>query len=74
MTQEQLSEAAGVNFRHLRWIERARANLLVETLVRLAEALEVSAAYLLRRARLSKPTTGRPKKKRRAFSPPRRTR
>lgn len=63
MTQEDLSEATGLQYRYLQDVEHGRSNISIATLVRLADALRVTPGYLLRRARLPKPTQGRPRKR-----------
>jgi transcriptional regulator with XRE-family HTH domain len=63
MTQAALSEAAGLQPRHLQNLEYGRVNISIATLVRLAEALRVSPGHLLRRARLPKARRGRPPKR-----------
>ena len=62
VTQEELSEATGLQYRYLQDVEHGRSNISIATLVRLAEALRVSAGYLLRKARLPKAKRGRPPK------------
>lgn len=47
-TQEQFAQAAGVAPRYVQEVERARTNLSVAMLVRLAAALEVDPRRLLR--------------------------
>ncbi|MDD6882372.1 MAG: helix-turn-helix transcriptional regulator [Eubacteriales bacterium] len=47
MTQDQLSEKAGISLSFLGHIERGSRKSSLETLVSLANALEVSADYLL---------------------------
>jgi transcriptional regulator with XRE-family HTH domain len=60
LTQEQFSEQAGFNLRFLQSVERGRVNITIETLVRLAVALHVGPAQLLRASRLPPPRPGRP--------------
>lgn len=66
LTQEQLSELAGVDLRFLQKIESGKANLSVEILVRLSEALSVRPGLLLRAAHLPAPRRGRPRRAGRA--------
>lgn len=60
MTQEALCEAAGFDIRFIQKVERARLNFSVETLARIATALEVKPAALLRSAKLRPARPGRP--------------
>ena len=61
LTQEELSEATGLEMRFLQRVERGKVNISIETLVRLANALEVPPARLLRRMRLGPAVPGRPR-------------
>ena len=63
LSQERFAEAAGLDSRFTQRVERGRVNFSIETLVRLAAALDTTPGALLRRARLSPPTPGRPKKR-----------
>jgi len=63
LSQERFAEEAGLDFRFTQRVERGRLNLSIETLVRLAAALDVTPSRLLRRAHLPPPKAGRPKKK-----------
>lgn len=63
LTQEELGEATGLAYRYLQDIEAGRKNVTVDTLVRLARALRVPPAGLLRPARLSRGRPGRPTKR-----------
>jgi transcriptional regulator with XRE-family HTH domain len=62
MTQEDLAEAAEVALRFLQEIERARTNIGVGVLVKLADALAVAPGVLFRRQELPQVKRGRPKK------------
>ena len=62
MSQEALAEAADISTRFLQSVERGKTNLGVVVLVRLARALEVPPAALLRRAALPEAKKGRPRK------------
>lgn len=62
-TQQELESATGIDVQYIRKIERGRANIKVDTLRRLANALGVAPGALLRKARLSPPKPGRPRKR-----------
>ncbi|OJA71631.1 hypothetical protein BGV72_30370 [Burkholderia ubonensis] len=47
MSQEKLADRAGLHRTQLSAIERGRSNVMVDTLVALAEALDVDAVELL---------------------------
>lgn len=64
LTQEALAEVGGFDVRFVQKIERAKLNVSVETLVRLALALDVTPGVLLRTAVLEPPKPGRPKRRR----------
>jgi transcriptional regulator with XRE-family HTH domain len=64
LTQEQLGEAAGISYRYMQDIERGRKNITVETLVRMARALNARPFQLMRAARLLAPQVGRPRRSR----------
>lgn len=64
LSQAALAEKAGFNVRWLQDVEVAKVDLRIQTLVRLAGALGVPPARLLRRARLAVPGPGRPRTKR----------
>ncbi len=64
LSQERFAEAAGLDSRFTQRVERGRVNFSIETLVRLAAALDTTPGALLRRAHLSPPKPGRPKKRR----------
>jgi transcriptional regulator with XRE-family HTH domain len=66
LTQEDLMGLTKFDPRFIRLIERGQGNMTIETLVRLAKALEVSPAALLRPRTLAPPRPGRPPKKRTA--------
>jgi transcriptional regulator with XRE-family HTH domain len=62
-TQAQLAEATGISIIALSKIESGLvSDVYLSTLIRLARALQVSAATLLRPAKLVKRGRGRPKK------------
>ena len=63
LTQDDLIERTHLDRRHLQRIERGTENITIETLVALANALEVAPAKLLRAARLAPPRRGRPPEK-----------
>lgn len=48
MTQFDLAARSGVSLRAIQYIERGRSNVRESTLLRLAEALEVSPAELMK--------------------------
>jgi transcriptional regulator with XRE-family HTH domain len=60
LTQEQLSEEAGLELRFLQKVERGKPNISVGTLVQLADALGVNPKALLTLARLRPARRGRP--------------
>lgn len=62
-TQQDLEDATGIDVQYIRKIEGGRANIKVDTLRRLANALGVKPGVLLRRARLSPAKPGRPRKR-----------
>jgi len=63
LSLERFAEEAGLDFRFTQRVERGRLNFSIETLVRLAAALDTTPGALLRRARLSPPKPGRPTRK-----------
>lgn len=63
-TQEDLAEAADLDLNSLRRVETARTNPSVGTMLKIAMALGVDVATLLRPAHLPKPRRGRPPKSR----------
>lgn len=63
LTQENLEDASGLDFRFIRRVERATVNLRFDTFIRLADALGVEPGQLLRCAKAPTPKTGRPRKK-----------
>lgn len=71
LTQEALSELAGLDVRFLRRVERGSVNLRFDTIVRLAEALAVEPAVLLRRAKVPTAKAGRPRGRRHGSRPAR---
>jgi len=60
ITQEELAEKADLSLRYIQEVERGEANLSIAVLAAFADALDVPAASLLRRARLLAPLRGRP--------------
>jgi transcriptional regulator with XRE-family HTH domain len=60
LTQENLGEVTGFDIRFIQRLERGRINFSIETLVRLAAALEVPPGLLLRKTKLNPPVPGRP--------------
>ena len=60
MTQAELAEEAGVDVTYVAKIEAARVNLSVAVLLALAEALDVPATSLFRKATLERTGRGRP--------------
>ncbi len=62
LTQEALSERAGLGPVHLRSIERGVENVTLATRVALADALEVPPGHLFRKAILPPARPGRPPK------------
>jgi transcriptional regulator with XRE-family HTH domain len=63
LTQQQLEAATGLGVQYIRKIERGRVNITIDTLRRLANALGVPPSHLLRKAKLSPPKPGRPRKR-----------
>lgn len=61
LTQEKLIELTGMDIRFLQRIESGAINARLDTIVRLAEALDVEASALLRRAKVSPVKPGRPR-------------
>ncbi|WP_437606083.1 helix-turn-helix transcriptional regulator [Sorangium sp. So ce834] len=64
MTQQELADAAGVALRFLQQIERAKTNVGVAVLVRLADVLGVRPGVLFRQRELPPVKRGRPRKAR----------
>ncbi len=64
LSQEKFAEHAGLDARFTQRVERGRLNFSIETLVRLAAALDTTPGALLRPAKLSPPKPGRPRKRR----------
>jgi len=60
MTQEALAETADVDLRTLQRVERATMNMRVGILVKIANALQLTAGNLFRAAKLPPPKRGRP--------------
>lgn len=63
LTQEEFAELGPFDARFLRDVEGGKKDISVGTLVRLANALGVTPASLLRPTKLVKPKPGRPKKR-----------
>lgn len=63
LTQQQLADSADVDIRYLQKVEAAQIDFGVSFLVVLADTLEVKPATLLRPAKLTKPSRGRPTKR-----------
>ncbi|XXY46060.1 helix-turn-helix transcriptional regulator [Sorangium sp. So ce269] len=63
ITQEQLAEAAEIELRTMQAIEVGRQSMSLGTLVRLANALDVSPGVLLRSAEMPEIKRGRPRKR-----------
>jgi len=63
LTQEALATTAGMDARFIRRIERGSMNLRFDTIVRLADALDVEPAALLRKTKVVRPKPGRPRRK-----------
>jgi transcriptional regulator with XRE-family HTH domain len=61
MTQADLALAAKVDDRFLQKVERSVVNLRLQSLVKLADALDVSPAVLLRGAKPVERRVGRPR-------------
>jgi transcriptional regulator with XRE-family HTH domain len=61
LTQEQLSERTGFELRFFQRVEHGAVNLSIDSLVRLARALDVQPAALLRRTTLPPSRPGRPR-------------
>ncbi len=64
LTQEQLAEAASLDVRFIRRVERGSVNLRFDTVIRVAEALDVEPGALLRKVKVTAAKPGRPRKKR----------
>ena len=63
MTQERLAELADIDVRYVQRIERGVVNLRFKSFVKLATALDVSPAALLRPASLKPAKVGRPRRR-----------
>ena len=64
ITQEEFAALSGLDASFLRQLGRGEGNLRFDTLVRLAVALGVEPAALLRQTKFVKPKAGRPRKRR----------
>lgn len=62
LTQEALSELAGLDVRFLRRVERGSVMLRFDTFIRLADALGVEPSALLRVVKAPVPKPGRPRR------------
>ncbi|MGK3974145.1 helix-turn-helix domain-containing protein [Sorangium sp. So ce118] len=63
ITQKQLAEAADIELRTMQAIEVGRQSMSLGTLVRLANALDVSPGVLLRSAEMPEIKRGRPRRR-----------
>ncbi|XXT25504.1 helix-turn-helix transcriptional regulator [Sorangium sp. So ce429] len=63
ITQEQLAEAAEIELRTMQAIDVGRQSMSLGTLVRLANALDVSPGVLLRSAEMPEIKRGRPRRR-----------
>ena len=63
-TQQELEALTGFSVQYIRKIERGRVNVNLDTLRRLANALDVAPGILLRKAKLPPAKPGRPRKRR----------
>ncbi|BDG08219.1 helix-turn-helix domain-containing protein [Anaeromyxobacter paludicola] len=64
LTQEKMAEAADLDVRFLRRVERGSVMLRFDTFVRLAVALDVEPGVLLRRVKVAPAKPGRPRRPR----------
>lgn len=62
-TQAELAEAAHLEPRSIRAVEGAKTAPRLDTVVRLADALDVSIGELFTAAKLANPRRGRPRKR-----------
>lgn len=69
LTQQQVTDHIDIDLRHFRRIERGTENITIETLVRLADALQLPPISLLRKAKPRPPQTGRPRRRRTSAKP-----
>lgn len=60
LTQEQAAEALGMLAPNYARIEQGRSNVTVDTLVRIANALDVPIGRLFTKPRTTRPAPGRP--------------
>ena len=63
MNQERLAEAAGLEVTTVQRVESASSNLSIDTLVRIADALDVDPQQLFIQAELAPTVRGRPPKR-----------
>jgi transcriptional regulator with XRE-family HTH domain len=63
ITQQDLEAQTGLSVQSIRKIERGKTNITLDTLRRLANALDVAPNVLLRRAKLPPAKPGRPRKR-----------
>ncbi len=63
LTQDELAELTKFEVRFLRRIESGTVNLSIESIVRLADELNVAPAQLLRPTKVVRPSVGRPRKR-----------
>lgn len=64
MTQAELADAASMELRYVQTLESGRANPTATTIIRVADALDISPGALFRPARLTPRSPGRPPKRR----------
>lgn len=65
LTQEELAERLDVSIKYLQRVEAGQENLTIESVVTVANALEVAPGYLIQQPRSAPPRKpGRPRKKR----------
>ncbi len=64
LTQQELEALTGFSVQYIRKIERGRVNVNLDTIRRLANALDVAPGVLLRKAKLPPAKPGRPRKRR----------
>ena len=64
LTQQVLADGLGMTVQYLSRIERGGVNLTIDTLVRIANALEARPSELIRSIRVRPAKPGRPRKQR----------
>jgi transcriptional regulator with XRE-family HTH domain len=60
MTQEALAERLDVSVKYLQRIEAGKENLTIQSVVGLANALDVTLSYLIKPIRIARAKPGRP--------------